>query len=171
MPNYYVQHGDEEREWSVIRNSEGLLEVTDPEGVTHVVDALEPQPGRLHLLRGARSADVDVREQDGLFHVLWRGHDTEVSVLNERQRRMKAAGVGGSKEAGPDLLSPMAGKVVATPFAVGDVVEEGQTIIIIEAMKMENDLKAHRAGTVTKIGVEVGQAVEIGDVLITVEDE
>ena len=170
MPQYFVEDGEEERIWNVERTADGLLEVTDPDGNTHLVDAYAPEPGRLHLLRGGRSADVDVRDYEGTHHVLWRGHATEVDVLNERQKRMRAAGVGGRKDAGPELVSPMAGKVVALPGKIGDVVEVGHPVIIIEAMKMENDLKAHREGTITEIHVEVGQAVEIGDNLVTISD-
>jgi len=63
----------------------------------------------------------------------------------------------------------MPGRVVRTLVAVGDEVEEGQALIVIEAMKMQNELKSPKTGRVGKIAVDVGDAVGSGDVLVVVE--
>ncbi len=172
MPTYFIPgEGEEEaRAYEVERCDDGLLSVQTPEGQTLTIDAYRPGDGQLHFITDGHSFDADVRERDGKMIVQLRGQTTHVQVLNERQMRMKAAGVGGGRDAGPHLESPMAGKVVALQVAEGDEVEEGQSVIIVEAMKMENDLKAHRPGIVESIGVDVGQAVEIGDVLVTIAD-
>ena len=170
MPNYFVMNGEEQETYEVETMLDGRYRVVKPNGDDVIIDAFEPEQGRLHLLtEGGQSHDIAIREVKGDFTVQIHGVDTHVEVLNERQLHMRAAGVGGRGAAGPELTSPMAGKVVAVSVAEGDVVEEGSVVIIIEAMKMENDLKAHLSGTVSKISVSPGQAVEIGDVLVTIE--
>jgi biotin carboxyl carrier protein len=172
MPSYFVpSEGDEEpRCFEIETVSDGCYRVTTPEGEEFLVDAYEPEPGRLHMLMDNKSFDVDVRESDREFTVQLRGEKHHVTALNERQRRMKIAGVGARGGGGPNLESPMAGKVVAVHVAEGDDVETGDKVVIVEAMKMENDLKAHKAGTIAEICVAPGDAVEIGDVLLEIAE-
>jgi acetyl-CoA/propionyl-CoA/long-chain acyl-CoA carboxylase, biotin carboxylase, biotin carboxyl carrier protein len=86
-----------------------------------------------------------------------------------RRRRERVAGAGhtGAKDA---VVSPMQGTVLAVEVAEGDEVEAGQVICIVEAMKMENEITAHRAGVVTELSVEPGQAVSNGQVVCVVVD-
>lgn len=169
---YFVtSDAGEERSYAVETLADGSYQVQIPGGETLIIDAFSAQKGQLHLMSGNRSMDVDVRDGDDAFYVQMDGRVREISVLNERQKRMQAAGIGTRKSAGPELTSPMAGKVVAVVSEVGAEVQEGQTILIIEAMKMENDIKAHRDGIIASLGVEQGQLVEVGDVLVTIEDK
>jgi biotin carboxyl carrier protein len=172
MPSYFLPaDGDEEpRCFEIETVSDGCYRVTTPEGEEILVDAYEPEPGRLHMLMDNQSYDVDVRERDRDFTVQLRGETHHVTALNERQRRMKIAGVGARGGGGPNLESPMAGKVVAVHVAEGDGVETGDKVVIVEAMKMENDLKAHKAGSIAEICVAPGDAVEIGDVLLKIAE-
>lgn len=172
MPTYYIPGPEgQELEYQIETISAGVYQVTEPDGQTYTVDAYEPEAGRLHLLVMGASLDADVREvEPALFEVELGAENHQVEVLNARQRRMRKAGVGGRKDAGPELVSPMAGKVVAIQVEVGQAVTSGQPVVIVEAMKMENDLKAHRDGTVAEILVSPGQAVEIGHVLVRIED-
>lgn len=167
--------GDEERVWEVKTLGGGRYQIWSPEGKTLEVDALSlgtgsPGAALLHLLIEGRSVDVDVSIEDTTFGVHAGGEDFEIEVLNERQRRMRIAGVGRGGGESPELHSPMAGKVVQVIAEVGQVVELGDSLIVVEAMKMENDLKAHRAGVVAQVPVESGQAVEVGDVLVVIEE-
>jgi acetyl-CoA/propionyl-CoA carboxylase biotin carboxyl carrier protein len=86
-----------------------------------------------------------------------------------RRRRDRAAGGGhgGPKDA---IVTPMQGTVLAVEVADGDEVEAGQVICVVEAMKMENEITAHRAGVVTELAVEPGQAVTIGQTICVVND-
>ena len=64
---------------------------------------------------------------------------------------------------------PMQGTIVKVLVSVGDTVEEGQTVCVLEAMKMENNIAADKPGTVTEVKVEAGQSVGSGDVVVTIE--
>lgn len=172
MASYFVpgeEEGDE-RCFEVETIEPGRYRVVTPEGQEYQVDAYTPEAGRLHLLLDGQSFDVDVRELGGEFIAQLRGETHRVNVLNERERRMRIAGVGERGGGGPTLESPMAGKVVAVHVEEGASVEAGDKVVIVEAMKMENDLKAHKAGAVSRVCVAPGDTVEIGDVLLEIAD-
>ncbi len=87
-------------------------------------------------------------------------------LARRRRERVRGGGAGG---AGRDaVVSPMQGTVLAVEVADGDEVEAGRVICIVEAMKMENEVHAHRAGTVTELSVAVGQAVTTGQVICVI---
>jgi acetyl-CoA/propionyl-CoA carboxylase biotin carboxyl carrier protein len=84
-----------------------------------------------------------------------------------RRRRERAAG--GANGAGSNtVVSPMQGSVLSVKVAEGDVVEIGQVICIVEAMKMENEVAAHRGGTVTELAVTAGQPVTTGQTICVI---
>jgi len=86
------------------------------------------------------------------------------------QRRKRAAGSGASgTAAAEDLTAPMQGTVVKYAVDVGDTVDEGQLVVVLEAMKMENHINAHRSGTVTALEFAPGDSVEAGAVLAHIE--
>jgi acetyl-CoA/propionyl-CoA carboxylase, biotin carboxylase, biotin carboxyl carrier protein len=90
-------------------------------------------------------------------------------LARRRRDREAARGHGGVKDA---VVTPMQGTVLAVEVAEGDEVEAGQVICIVEAMKMENEIAAHRAGVVTELSIEPGQAVGRGQVIcVVVEPE
>ena len=95
------------------------------------------------------------------------GARLEVEALDERMRAIKDLTAAASVSSGPaPLVAPMPGLVVRVAVAVGDVVSAGQGLAVIEAMKMENELRASSAGVVTAIRVTSGEAVNKGAVLI-----
>src|SRR5215217_4411281 len=79
-----------------------------------------------------------------------------------RERTSRGGGHGAAKDA---VVSPMQGTVLAVDVAEGDKVQAGQVLCVVEAMKMENEITAHRAGRVTDLSVEAGQAVKTGQVI------
>ena len=86
----------------------------------------------------------------------------------EKRHRVKPSGI--SKVAGDSIESPMQGTVVKILKANGDRVQPGDLIVVLEAMKMEQPLIAHKAGTITKLNVSVGQTVASGALLCAIED-
>jgi acetyl-CoA/propionyl-CoA carboxylase biotin carboxyl carrier protein len=85
------------------------------------------------------------------------------------RRGERKGGAGGA--AGDDLASPLQGNVWKVPVKEGDTVEEGQIITIIEAMKMENEITAHKAGTITKLAIKEGEAVTAGALLAVIKSD
>jgi acetyl-CoA/propionyl-CoA carboxylase biotin carboxyl carrier protein len=88
-----------------------------------------------------------------------------------RRRRERAASGTGQAGADEAVVSPMQGTVLAVEVAEGDEVEPGQALCVVEAMKMENVIAAHRAGRVAELSVEPGQPVRTGQVICIVQGE
>jgi pyruvate carboxylase subunit B len=92
-----------------------------------------------------------------------------VSVVDERTRQLQElTGDGGASRTGGVIKAPMPGLVLVVEVEEGQHVEEGQGVVVLEAMKMENEIKAVGGGVVTTIHVEPGQPVEKGAPLITI---
>ena len=87
----------------------------------------------------------------------------------ERRRHERVRHGGGGAGGRDAVVSPMQGTVLAVPIVDGDEVEPGQVICMVEAMKMENEVHAHRAGTIRSLSVEAGQPVTTGQVICTIE--
>jgi acetyl/propionyl-CoA carboxylase alpha subunit len=120
--------------------------------------SLSPE-GALLLRWGAQTYLLPVAKQGSRFYVGLGGH----SILLEKSsgRRSKRAGAPEG-----DLTASMNGQVTQILVKVGDVVEKGQTLLVLEAMKMELRVKAPREGEVRQLLCQVGQAVERGQVLV-----
>lgn len=106
---------------------------------------------------------------DGI-RVLFDGQEYSAKVEDQRQRMLRSIG-GGAKEHGAalSLKAPMPGLVVKIEVKVGDEVKRGQGIVVVEAMKMENEVRAPGNGTVKEIRVKERQVVEKGEVLVVLE--
>jgi acetyl-CoA/propionyl-CoA carboxylase biotin carboxyl carrier protein len=83
--------------------------------------------------------------------------------------RRRSGGHGGSAASGDSLTSPMQGTIVKVAVADGDTVAEGDLVVVLEAMKMEQPITAHKAGTVSGLSAEVGATVTSGAVLCTID--
>ncbi len=135
-----------------------------------------PDAGRYSLLINNRSYEVVVRRLEAddeggqRYEVLIGGQPYEVRLEDERKRALASLAGGGHESGDAAVKAPMPGLVVNIPVAVGDTVERGQTVVVLEAMKMENDLSAPRNGVVKEIKVTAGQAVNQGQSLVIVGD-
>ena len=122
-----------------------------------------PDAGTAAMREVVRSVEVDGRRFD--VRVL-RPEPAFAALARRRRERARAKGGGA---AGKDaIVSPMQGTVLAVEVAEGDEVESGQVICIVEAMKMENEVHAHRAGTVSQLSVAPGQGVTTGQVICVI---
>jgi pyruvate carboxylase subunit B len=113
---------------------------------------------------------VRAREGRGRYTFWLDGHRFEVEALDERSRAIRELAGAASGPSGPaPLLAPMPGLIVRVNVGPGDTVEPGQGLVVMEAMKMENELRAGAAGTVKSVAVQPGTAVEKGAILIELE--
>jgi acetyl-CoA/propionyl-CoA carboxylase biotin carboxyl carrier protein len=127
----------------------------------------------------AASSDGGRSLQEQRVHAELEGRRYELKLLLPEpphaelaRRRRERATAGGRHGAAKDaVVSPMQGTVLAVEVAEGDEVEPGQVLCIVEAMKMENEITAHRAGRVAELSVEAGQPVKTGQVICIVESE
>jgi biotin carboxyl carrier protein len=132
-------------------------------GPLREVSVEAPQPGVYSVLLDGRS--YQARVEQGVVTV--NGFRYEIEVRDPRGwSRQSAAGAGAGAQS---VKAPMPGKVVRVLVTAGDAVEAGQGIVVVEAMKMQNELKAPRAGKVTGIAAKVGATVTAGEVLATIE--
>jgi pyruvate carboxylase subunit B len=98
------------------------------------------------------------------------GHRVVAEALDDRSRTIRKLMGASAKAAGPaHLHAPMPGLIVRVNVAAGDTVQAGQGLVVMEAMKMENELRASAAGRVKRVAVNPGSAVEKGALLLEME--
>jgi len=132
------------------------------------VDARAPAPGSYSLLIGGSSWVVDVAEErDDLVVTL--GSETYRLRVETSGRRGPGGAAGPGRATGQRLVAPMPGKVVAVHVRAGDRIESGAPLVVLEAMKMENEFRAATVGVVAEVAVAPGQAVNAGDLLVAIE--
>jgi len=126
--------------------------------------------GTYSLIFSNQSFETMVEERGDELGVLVRGQVYRVDVQDERARRLAEASGGLNTPSGEIAVkSPMPGLIVAVRVAAEQTVQKGDTLIILESMKMENELKAPRDGKVRSVRVEPRQTVEQGQLLIIME--
>jgi biotin carboxyl carrier protein len=152
------------------------VQVTERDGLHHVtvggrmleVDARRPAHGIYSLLIEGASHVAEVSSTEGGTLVDLDGSTYLVEVEEHTRHVIRTRGGSGTGAAGQTLKAPLPGKVTHVAVAVGDRVKRGDTVVVIEAMKMENEFKAAGPGTVTDVRVHPGQAVNPGDVLVRI---
>jgi biotin carboxyl carrier protein len=131
-------------------------------------EAVSGQPVYSLILDG-KSHESYIARGDDNWQVLLRGRLYPVIVEDEREKRLRAAAGGGVAEGGEfTLKAPMPGLVVSVPVSEGQDVKKGQVILILESMKMQNELKAPRDGVIQRIKVKAGESVEQKQTLLSV---
>jgi len=112
---------------------------------------------------------VEGRPESGLPLEVIVGTTRYAITLNDPKRLGSAASASTHAGDGARLIAPMPGKVVRVLVALGDQVEAGASIVVVEAMKMQNEMKSPKAGTVIALNIETGDTVNGGDVLVVIE--
>jgi biotin carboxyl carrier protein len=122
------------------------------------------------LIVDGKSIEGFVYPGDAEWEVLLMGRQFPVIVEDEREKRLRAAAGGSVSEAGEfHLRAPMPGMVVSIPIEEGQKVEKGDVLVILESMKMQNELKAPRAGSIGRIRIKPGESVEQRQILLSVQ--
>ena len=130
--------------------------------------AFEPAPT---LNKNTRKLET-TRSDSGVFTVEVENKTyvvrvSEGGVISDTETLNQATDDGKRKSPAGEVVAPLAGNVFTINATVGQVVNEGDTVLVLEAMKMETEIRASESGTVSEIKVESGDAVKVGDVLLT----
>ncbi len=135
------------------------------DGESHAIDLLRPTREAYQMLIDGESWEAGAVPTEGGYLVDVMGLTTEVGVVDPRRKalRLAAGAVSGM------VSTQMPGRVVRLLVAPGDAVKKGQPIIVVEAMKMENEMKSPIDGTVAEVLVAEGSTVESGTKLVRVE--
>ena len=164
---YFVTVGDAEVDVSLDGD---VVTVNGLSAVAHVSD-VAGTPVRMVTIGDAVHRVVARRGATRGRYTLWLdGFRYEVDALDERMRAIRELSGAGKVASGPaPLIAPMPGMIVRVAVQVGDTVEAGQGLVVMEAMKMENELRATSAGIVKAVLAPPGTAVEKGAVLLELE--
>ena len=138
------------------------------DGAEQLVDARALRPGTWSLIIAGRSFVVDLDHRRGGIAASVGDSEAVLRVEDALRRRLATAAGVRPQASGETIRAPIAGKVVKVVVAVGDQVAAGAPVIVLEAMKMENELAAERGGTVSAIHKAAGQAVDTGDLLVEI---
>lgn len=152
--------GGDEREVDVRESREGLRVVVDGAALAPVVDPIGP--GTFLWRDGERQETFHCVREGDTIHLFWRGAVYRLVEEAEGSR-------GPRRHVGGGLEAPMPGKVIAVKTAPGQAVKKGDELLVVEAMKMENAIRAPRDGTVRSVAAHVGDMVGPGAVLVELE--
>ncbi len=132
-----------------------------------IASLVEVEPGTYSIIMEGRAYEARVNASGEELAVDVAGRRYLVAVRDPRSYRKKSrAGAGEGRQ---NVVSPMPGKVIRVLVSDGDSVEEGQGLVVVEAMKMQNEMKSPKAGRVVQLRAKDGDTVAAGDVLVSIE--
>lgn len=131
-----------------------------------------PEGGTFLIRFRDRTTSGFARRSDGGWQISLGGRVFDVRVDDERAHRLRQlAAVSTSPASGSEMRAPMPGLIVRIMVKQGETVDAGDSLVVMEAMKMENELRAESAGIVSRVHVQPGSTVDREDLLITIERE
>ena len=160
---------------TTVEDKQFLVEIIDEkhisvDGKIYEVDfeSVSGQPVYSLIVDG-KSHEAYAAQGENNWQVLLRGRLYPILVEDEREKRLRSAAGAGVAETGEfHLRAPMPGLVVAIPVEEGQAVKKGQVLLILESMKMQNELKSTRDGTIGRVRVKAGETVEQKQTLLSV---
>ncbi len=133
-----------------------------------VVDDFWTRTDLVSFIMDGRSFQVDIHSDGDHYGVMIEGEQFEFELYDERKAMLKVGAALGT-EGVQEIKTSMPGMIVKVLVKEGDEVSEGDGLVIVEAMKMENEMKSPKDGVVVKVGIGEGDAVEAGALLVVVE--
>jgi biotin carboxyl carrier protein len=130
-------------------------------------DATEVSPGVYSILINGKSFEVRVERLAAELRSTIGGREFKIVIPHEREWR-RHRGSAAEAEGRQHVLAPMPGKIVRVLVKTGDAVRAGQGLLVVEAMKMQNEIRAPKSGTVDRVAVVEGQTVNAGEVVAVV---
>ena len=164
---YFVNVNGHDHEVDLTERLGELLVEVDGESIDLVYEEVDSL-GQVLAIAGGASFGVSIEGDSTKAGITIAGHFYDVEIEDERERAAhaaaRAAGAGGGL-----VKSVMPGIVISLLAVEGDAVEEGQPLLVLEAMKMQNEIEAPTAGVVKRIFVNEGEAVSAGAKLVEIE--
>jgi biotin carboxyl carrier protein len=130
-------------------------------------DAIAVSSGVYSILINGKSFEVRTERLGAELRATTSGREFRIVVQDEREWRRKR-GSAVEAEGRQQVLAPMPGKIVRVLVKTGDAVRAGQGLLVVEAMKMQNEIRAPKSGTIDRLGVVEGQTVNAGQVVAIV---
>lgn len=166
---FYAEIGDEKREVEVRRDGDYVFASVD--GRKYELEVSEPEAGVFLFKNKGKVTEVFVAPQVRFgepVEVQTGGTSFEIKLIDPKRLRGTAGG-GEHGDGAAEIRTAMPGKVVRILVEKGVSIEKGDGVLVVEAMKMQNELKSPKAGTVKNINVAEGSTVAAGDVLAVIE--
>jgi biotin carboxyl carrier protein len=160
--------GKREEAIEVTQQRPGVYEVRI-RGQVHVVDAFKHDYGTLSLIVDTQSYTAMLDERGTRLHVRVKDSVFPLEILDEKKLRLRRAAGKFTAAGKQTLTAPMPGKIAKVLVKLGDEVREGQPLVVVEAMKMENEMRSPKTGKLVELHVKEGQAVEGNAKLCAVE--
>ena len=164
-----AESGNEKYEIEIVRDGAGVDATINGKHLD--VEVSQPEPNLFLLKQNGQITEAFVvpeAHSDGTRSVWIKGREHLVKVIDPKRLRGSASNTGESHGLA-EIRTAMPGKVVRVLSESGTAVEKGDGIVVVEAMKMQNELKAPKSGVVKAINVSAGDTVSAGDVLATIE--
>jgi len=139
------------------------------DGSEFLLDGKKTGRTNYSLIVDNRSFEVDIDVSEDDYRVLVDGRNYHIHLLDERRMRLGGLQAGIEVQGRQRVSVPMPGKVIAVLVSEGDKVERGQGLVIVEAMKMENEVRSPINGEVKEVKVKTGDSLEAGATLLVVE--
>ena len=164
---YEIDVGGRTRHVVVTRDGDGFTVTVD--GCARPVDAARIDAHTLSLLIGSASHEVTIVPDAASAQLTVRVGNTPLAVVFNGRRAAARKEDGGYAASGPQrIAAPLPGKIVRVLVKPGDRVRARQALIVIEAMKMENELRAGRSGTVAEVQAREAMSVDAGTLLVVI---
>lgn len=160
---------------TTIEGREYLVDILDDhrvsiDGVIYPVDFMPVGDEQVYsLVVNGKSVDASVYPNEDTWQVLFQGNLFSATVEDEREKRLRAA-LGGRVAEHEDfyLKAPMPGMVISIPVHEGQMIKKGEVLVVLESMKMQNELRSPREGKVTRLRVKAGDRVEYKETMLSV---
>jgi biotin carboxyl carrier protein len=157
----------EKLEVEFVRDGRTLTATVD--GRSYTLEISEPEPNVFLFKSDNKVTEVDISPvSPGLVEARVGSHEFQIKLTDPKRLRGTSAGID-SIDGRVEIRTAMPGKVVRVIAAVGDQVEKGDGIVVVEAMKMQNELRSPKAGVVKEMRFAEGVTVNSGDILAVIE--
>jgi biotin carboxyl carrier protein len=158
-----------------IQGRERTVELTHPgerprwkiDGQEVEADAVEVSPGIYSVIVDGESFEARIEGTSSNLRIVADGKEYIAAIENPRELKKNRAGAA-ETQGRQNIVAPMAGKIIRVLVSIGDQVQSGQGLAIVEAMKMQNEIRSPKSGKIERLGVVAGQTVNPGEIIAVV---